>query len=43
MGMLRGNLYHRALLGIGPPATQDEIDSAAVATVDTFLRAYSAA
>jgi len=43
LGMLRGNLYHRALLGIGPPATQGEIDAAAVATVDTFIRAYGAA
>jgi TetR/AcrR family transcriptional repressor of mexJK operon len=40
LGLLRGNLYSRALLGIGPPASEDEIGAAVAATVDTFLRAY---
>jgi AcrR family transcriptional regulator len=41
MGMLRTHLHMRALLGIGPPPTEAEIEATVTAAVETFLRAYA--
>ncbi len=41
MGLLRTHLHLRALLGIGPPPTEAEIETTVTAAVETFLRAYA--
>ena len=41
MGLLRTHLHMRALLGIGPPPTEAEIETTVAAAVETFLRAYT--
>lgn len=43
MGLLRTHLHLRALLGIGPPPTEAEIETTVAAAVETFLRAYAPA
>ena len=43
MGLLRTHLQMRALLGIDPGPTEDEIRTTAQAAVDTFMRAYAPA
>lgn len=43
MGLLRTHLQMRALLGVGPPPTEAEIQTTAQAAVDTFMRAYAPA
>ncbi len=40
-GLLRTHLQMRALLGIDPPPTEEEIRSTAQAAVETFMRAYA--
>jgi len=40
-GLLRTHVHMRALLGVGPPPTEEEIEAVAAGAVETFLRAYA--
>ena len=43
IGLLRGDLYLRGVLGLAAEPTAAEIDAVVEAAADTFLRAYGAA
>jgi TetR/AcrR family transcriptional regulator, mexJK operon transcriptional repressor len=40
LGLLRTHIHLRAVLGIGPPPSEAEIDATVAAAVETFLCAY---